>query len=195
MVFYKRILFGLSWTGLVMNIYWGILAGTYVVIQVVTFTDCRPLHLYWQVVPDPGTCSEALGQLIILGALNIFTDILLIILPMPALLRVRRTFWACVSVHYRLQSSCTSRSTFKLTSFQETSSPLALLTWLLPRHHHRHPSAHKLLSRVPTSKSHDMGIGRVSHCRDCCQRADPLHITKTNTNAREVNVCFYGQWK
>ena len=25
------------------------------VIQVVTFTDCRPLHLYWQVEPDPGT--------------------------------------------------------------------------------------------------------------------------------------------
>ena len=54
MVLYKRILFGLPWTDIVMNIYWAILAATYIVIQVVTFTDCRPLNLYWQVVPDPG---------------------------------------------------------------------------------------------------------------------------------------------
>jgi hypothetical protein len=54
LLLYRRILFGLPWTDLVMNVYWGILAATYVVIQVVTFTDCRPLHLYWQVVPDPG---------------------------------------------------------------------------------------------------------------------------------------------
>jgi hypothetical protein len=43
---------------------------------------------------SPGTCSEALGQLIILGALNIFTDILLIILPFPALFEIRRSFSA-----------------------------------------------------------------------------------------------------
>lgn len=78
------------------TIYWAILAATYIVIQVVTFTDCRPLYLYWQVVPDPGTCSEALGQLIVLEAINIFTDILLIILPMPALLGIRRSVWAYV---------------------------------------------------------------------------------------------------
>jgi hypothetical protein len=41
---------------------------------------------------NPGTCSEALGQLIILGALNIFTDVLLILLPMPALFEIRRSF-------------------------------------------------------------------------------------------------------
>ncbi|KAE9366783.1 hypothetical protein N431DRAFT_495177 [Stipitochalara longipes BDJ] len=92
LLLYRRILFGLPWTDKVINAYWGILGATYVVIQVVTFTDCRPVYLYWQVVPDPGTCSEALGQLIILGALNIFTDILLIILPMPALFEIRRSF-------------------------------------------------------------------------------------------------------
>jgi hypothetical protein len=41
---------------------------------------------------SPGTCSEALGQLIIIGALNIFTDILLIILLFPALFEIRRSF-------------------------------------------------------------------------------------------------------
>jgi hypothetical protein len=54
MVLYKRILFGVPWPDIVMNIYWAILAATYIVIQFVTFTDCRPLNLYWQVVPDPG---------------------------------------------------------------------------------------------------------------------------------------------
>jgi hypothetical protein len=108
MILYKRMLFGLPWTEKVINIYWAILAATYVVIQVVTFTDCRPLYLYWQVVPNAGscpshcppqacdspkvgTCSQALGQLIILGALNIFTDILLIVLPMPTLLSIQRS--------------------------------------------------------------------------------------------------------
>jgi hypothetical protein len=91
MILYKRMLAGLPWADKVMNLYWAILAATYIVIQVVTFTDCRPIHLYWQVVPSAGTCSQALGQLIILGALNIFTDILLILLPMPTLFSIQRS--------------------------------------------------------------------------------------------------------
>lgn len=27
---------------------------TYVATQVTTFSECKPFHLYWQVVPDPG---------------------------------------------------------------------------------------------------------------------------------------------
>jgi hypothetical protein len=91
MILYKRMLAGLPWADKCMKLYWAILAATYVVIQVVTFTDCRPLHLYWQVVPNPGTCSQALGQLIILGALNIVTDLMLIILPMPTLWSIQRS--------------------------------------------------------------------------------------------------------
>ncbi|RFU24348.1 hypothetical protein B7463_g11990, partial [Scytalidium lignicola] len=94
MCLYKRVLGVLPWAERVMKVYWLILGATYIVIQVVTFTDCRPLHLYWQVVPDPGTCSEALGQLIIIGALNIFTDVLLIVLPIPVLAGIRQTVWA-----------------------------------------------------------------------------------------------------
>ncbi|KAH8819439.1 hypothetical protein F5884DRAFT_848762 [Xylogone sp. PMI_703] len=93
MVLYERVLGVLPWADRVMKLYWFILAATYVVIQVVTFTDCRPIYLYWQVVPDPGTCSEALGQLIILGALNIFTDVLLIIIPIPVFINIRQSLW------------------------------------------------------------------------------------------------------
>lgn len=44
-----------------------IFAISYVVVQVVTFSECRPLNLYWRVLPDPGTCSQAQVQLITLG--------------------------------------------------------------------------------------------------------------------------------
>jgi len=110
MILYQRILCGLHQTSVVVKIYWGILAASYVVIQVVTFTDCRPIYLYWQVLPDPGklillytgsktnlrpgNCSKALGQLFILGGLNIFTDILLIVLPMPTLFSIRSSLGA-----------------------------------------------------------------------------------------------------
>ena len=72
--------------------------------------EYRLINLYWQVEPNPGknysrmgskakfwqaslgTFFEALGQLAILEALNIFTDILLIVLPMPALFGIRHTY-------------------------------------------------------------------------------------------------------
>jgi hypothetical protein len=44
-----------------------VFAASYVVVQVVTFTECRPLDLYWRVLPDPGKCSQAQVQLITLG--------------------------------------------------------------------------------------------------------------------------------
>lgn len=44
-----------------------IFAATYIVVQVVTFAECRPLELYWRVLPDPGNCSQAQVQLITLG--------------------------------------------------------------------------------------------------------------------------------
>lgn len=35
--------------------YWITLAVTFVAALIVTFTECDPFKLYWQVVPDPGT--------------------------------------------------------------------------------------------------------------------------------------------
>lgn len=89
-------MFGLSYTDLLMKLSWVTLAVTFIIVEIATFIDCQPLHLYWQVVPDPGTCYKAIKQLVIFGALNIFTDILLIVLPLPALMRVRRDCWALV---------------------------------------------------------------------------------------------------
>jgi hypothetical protein len=55
MLLYRRMLSGLPWPRHIMNVYWVVLAATYAVSQVVTFVECRPVYLYWQVVPDPGT--------------------------------------------------------------------------------------------------------------------------------------------
>ncbi|KAL2871364.1 uncharacterized protein BJX67DRAFT_159997 [Aspergillus lucknowensis] len=89
----ERILSGLPRPEMVVKLYWVVLLGSLVAVQATTFAECRPASLYWQVLPDPGDCVKANTQLVTLVALNITTDALLILLPMPWLLRVRRS-WA-----------------------------------------------------------------------------------------------------
>ncbi|SMR56694.1 unnamed protein product [Zymoseptoria tritici ST99CH_1E4] len=62
---------------------------TWLAALVVGFTECDPFPLYWQVLPAPGKCVEAQTQLIVLGVLNIFTDIMLLLLPLPTLLSLQ----------------------------------------------------------------------------------------------------------
>jgi hypothetical protein len=46
-----------------MRVYWVILFATLVPVQVSCFTECHPFHLYWQVVPDPGTDDGLLSPM------------------------------------------------------------------------------------------------------------------------------------
>ncbi|KAH7009778.1 hypothetical protein EDB80DRAFT_868307 [Ilyonectria destructans] len=55
----------------------------YVVVNLVTFSGCKPFYLYCQVVPDPGSCAKAQLQLIVVGVLNIVTDAMLLAVPIP----------------------------------------------------------------------------------------------------------------
>lgn len=54
------------------------------------FSSCRPFNHYWQVTPDPGMlCTAAISPVLIyvfLGC-NIFTDLYLVSLPVPVLIR------------------------------------------------------------------------------------------------------------
>ncbi|KAL3419708.1 hypothetical protein PVAG01_08206 [Phlyctema vagabunda] len=93
MLLIERVLGGLWWTENIMKLYWAILAATYVACQIITFAECDPFPLYWQVVPAPGKCSQALVQLVVLGVLNIVTDLMLIGLPLPTLFGLKTT-WA-----------------------------------------------------------------------------------------------------
>jgi hypothetical protein len=61
------LIYHLPWEKITMLSYLFVFAASYVVVQVVTFTECRPLKLYWQVIPNPGKCSQAQVQLITLG--------------------------------------------------------------------------------------------------------------------------------
>ncbi|CAI7653691.1 unnamed protein product [Penicillium viridicatum] len=88
---YRRLLTHLPWEKVTMISYIGIFAATYVIVQIVTFTECDPFNHYWIVIPDPGKCSQAQLQLIVLGVLNVITDIMLIALPIPILVMVKRS--------------------------------------------------------------------------------------------------------
>ncbi|KFZ01958.1 hypothetical protein V501_09706 [Pseudogymnoascus sp. VKM F-4519 (FW-2642)] len=72
--------------------YWITLAVTFVAALIVTFTECHPFKRYWQVVPDPGTCSKGIIQLEVFSALSMVTDAMLIALPLPHLMRIQRPF-------------------------------------------------------------------------------------------------------
>ncbi|UKZ76318.1 hypothetical protein TrVFT333_004020 [Trichoderma virens FT-333] len=62
---------------------------TYTIVQVFTFSECKPFHLYWQVLPDPGPCAQAQMQLIVLGVLNIVTDFMLLVMPIPIIFKLK----------------------------------------------------------------------------------------------------------
>ncbi|RDL31036.1 uncharacterized protein BP5553_09825 [Venustampulla echinocandica] len=74
------------------RIYWAVLAVTFVVAFVMTFVECHPFKVYFQVVPDPGTCPRGVLQLEVFSALNMATDAMLIALPLPALLKIKLPF-------------------------------------------------------------------------------------------------------
>ncbi|KAI5816211.1 hypothetical protein BZA77DRAFT_247311 [Pyronema omphalodes] len=69
--------------------YAGVLWAMKASILYCTFVDCRPIHLYWQIWPDPGRCVRAKIQLIVMAALNIVTDLYLIAIPLPLVIRAR----------------------------------------------------------------------------------------------------------
>jgi len=61
---------------------------TFVAIFLADITECHPVTHYWQVVPDPGPkCRQGYAQLITMGAANVITDILLVIFPIPIIIR------------------------------------------------------------------------------------------------------------
>ncbi|KAJ5579264.1 hypothetical protein N7450_008131 [Penicillium hetheringtonii] len=98
---YRRLIAHLRWEKITITTYIAVFAATYVTVQIVTFTECDPFNHYWIVLPDPGTCCQAQLQLIVLdltlltlrsiGVLNVVTDLMLIALPIPVLVLVKRS--------------------------------------------------------------------------------------------------------
>ncbi|KAF6830389.1 Pth11-like integral membrane protein [Colletotrichum musicola] len=86
---YRRLLLNLRYEKITIWSFSIVFFGTYVACQVTTFSECNPFHLYWQVVPDPGSCSKAQVQLVVVGVLNIVTDFMLLVLPIPLVVSLK----------------------------------------------------------------------------------------------------------
>lgn len=68
----------------------GLLFFTWAATVASVFVTCRPFKMMWQIFPDPGIiCQPAISPVLISVFLscNIFTDIYLISLPIPVLIR------------------------------------------------------------------------------------------------------------
>ena len=69
------------------------LAVTFIAVVVVTLAECRPFYGYWQVIPDPGpSCRQGHAQLITMGTSDVITDLLLIVFPIPIVLKSAMAF-------------------------------------------------------------------------------------------------------
>lgn len=73
--------------------YLAVFFATYAAIQISTFTECKPIELYWQVVPDPGVCVRAEVQLFVVAIANVATDAMLLVLPLPVVFSMHTATW------------------------------------------------------------------------------------------------------
>ncbi|CZT09997.1 related to integral membrane protein PTH11 [Rhynchosporium agropyri] len=61
---------------------------TFLATIVADLAECQPFSHYWQVVPDPGgRCRQGYAQLLTMGTCDIVTDILLVVFPIPIIIR------------------------------------------------------------------------------------------------------------
>ncbi|EHA52478.1 hypothetical protein MCOR27_002954 [Pyricularia oryzae] len=90
---YRRLYQNLRFEKIVVTSILVIFFGTYAACQISTFVECTPIELYWQLVPDPGSCVKAQLQLIVVGVTNIVTDFILLILPLPIVFQMLSATW------------------------------------------------------------------------------------------------------
>ena len=66
------------------------LAVTFLAVIIADLAECHPFAHYWQVVPDRGgECRQGYAHLLTLTVCNVFTDILLVVFPVPIVSRSR----------------------------------------------------------------------------------------------------------
>ena len=63
---------------------------TFIAVVIADIGECQPFTHYWQVSPDPGAkCRQGYAQLLTMGTVNVITDLLLVIFPIPIIIRSR----------------------------------------------------------------------------------------------------------
>lgn len=67
-----------------------VLAATYIGSVISILAECQPIYKYWQVDPDPGPqCRQGSAALFTAGTLNIVTNLILVLFPIPVVLKAR----------------------------------------------------------------------------------------------------------
>jgi hypothetical protein len=88
--FFKRLISGIwreSHERVLIFIRWFLLI-TLVAVVIADIAECQPFTHYYQVVPDPGPkCRQGYAQLLTMGTANIITDFLLVVFPIPIIIR------------------------------------------------------------------------------------------------------------
>jgi hypothetical protein len=63
---------------------------TFAAVCIAALAECQPFSHYWQVVPDPGAqCRQGYAYLVTLTVCNVFTDLLLVVFPVPIVAQSR----------------------------------------------------------------------------------------------------------
>ncbi|GAM82392.1 hypothetical protein ANO11243_003710 [Dothideomycetidae sp. 11243] len=85
LLLYRRLVAHIAWTKLAAKATWVFLGISYLGVVVTIFTECHPLHLYWQVSPPPGKCVKAYHTTVVQSGSLIILDIALMIIASPVL--------------------------------------------------------------------------------------------------------------
>lgn len=113
-----------------------ILGATFVACVISDLAPCQPFSHNWQVVPDPGaTCRQGYGHLFTNGILNIATNIMLIVFPIPMIfgsrLPAKKKFTIMIRMALPLLNiTMTSYQLYRVTSHAGAQPLRTLLTSL-----------------------------------------------------------------
>ncbi|KAI1260389.1 hypothetical protein F5Y18DRAFT_256678 [Xylariaceae sp. FL1019] len=124
LVFYTRITSGINWVAAMIKITWASMLATFTAIELVTFLECRPITLYWQVSPPPGTCVQAYGQLYTQTISNTILDLMLIVIAWPIIKLRKRTVAEHVTLYtlFVLGTFCIIISIIRIVSVRDHQS-------------------------------------------------------------------------
>jgi len=124
LLFYKHIMEGIRWVTCMINLTWVATGASFAAVIFATFLECRPLHLYWQVEPNPGSCVKGYIQLLVQCASNVGLDLFLLVISYPILI-CRGRSWkqhTRVGIVFILGTFCIIVTSLRLASVYDTSS-------------------------------------------------------------------------
>lgn len=101
---------------------------TFLGVVASTIGECHPFNHYWQVSPDPGPkCRLGYAQLATMGTANVITDLILVSLPVPIIVRSSMCLKRYDSISPRMVALATHIVAGRFPSSSSSRSHLDLL--------------------------------------------------------------------